>query len=99
SSSSVSGGNHMAPVLVIRGAGALGRYHWRAQWIFRRASYGKCGAVHGLLQTLEHLCADALGGLFRRHFLRPKYAVGVEFRIFFPQVESTVWNSADPAPL
>ena len=66
---------HVAAVVVVGGAGALGRDHGRAQRRSGRAFLAERGAVVRLLQALQHLAADAHGRLLRRRCPERRSAV------------------------
>src|SRR5271167_4577613 len=55
--------DRMAPIVIVGRARAFGRHHGRSQWIFRRTAHAKRGTIRRLLQSLQDLRADALGGL------------------------------------
>ncbi len=50
--------------LVVGGAGAFARNRGGSERVLRGAARGECQAVHGLLQALQNLSADAPLGLF-----------------------------------
>jgi len=83
---------------VVRGARSFGRDHRSSQRIVRRAARPECRTIRRLLQSLEHLCTNALCGLIRSHSFCPKNAVCVEFSIFLPEIEAALRNSDDPSP-
>src|SRR5579864_4420649 len=68
----------LASAIVIVGrARALGRYHGRAQRIFRRALHGECRAFVRLLDALQNQSADALRRFTRRLAREGEAAVGI----------------------
>src|SRR5713101_6433171 len=88
----------MAAVVVIGGAGAFRRDHRSSQRILRRTANGECRAIRWLLQSLQHLRADALGRFIGSNQLQVKNPVGIVSRIFFPQLQTAARNHSDAPP-
>src|SRR5579884_1149950 len=86
-------------VLVISRAGTLGRYHRRAQRLFRSTTGAKRGTIDWLAQTLEHQRADALFGFVHGCALQSKNFRRIERRVFFAKTQSAARDDANAAPL
>src|SRR6266576_4250567 len=90
----------LASAIVIVGrARPFGRYHRRAQRIFRRALHGKRRAFVRLLDALENQAADALRRLARRLAGEGKAAVSVVLLKAPAKLEAARRNFAKAAPL
>src|ERR1700686_417222 len=88
----------MAPIVIIGSACSFVRNHWCSQRIFRGTAHAKRGAICRLLQTLEHLRTDAVGGLVYGKVTQIKYPIGVIGSVFVAQAQPTLSDWADPAP-
>src|SRR5579862_1549334 len=92
-------GNGMASVLVISGAGALGRNHGRAQRRHRRAALAERRTIDRLLQPLQDQRADAFLRFLGMPVLHPVNAFGVKVRKLLAQPVSAPGDLPDAAPL
>src|SRR5947209_736371 len=72
-------GDQMTPVVVVGGARAFRRYHGGSQRRLRRALRPESGAIHRLLEALQHLSANADLGLARADVFDLRDAVGIVF--------------------
>ena len=90
--------DQVAAVVVVRGAGAFGGHHGGAQRRLRRAFRPEGGALVRLLQSLEHLPADAHLGLARADVLHLEDALGIEVAELVAQLVTALGNDADAAP-
>src|ERR1035441_8193816 len=88
-----------AAITVVRRTRSLGRYHRRSQRMIGRASLAIRGAVFGLLRTLHHQSADALGIFFGRVSRDAKARLRVELREIGGQPQPALRNLANAAPL
>src|SRR5262245_9010618 len=88
----------MRAVVVVSGAGAFGRNHRRPKRRLRRTLRAECGAIHRLLQPLQHLPADADLGLARADVFHLKTAIGVVIPEGVAELVAALGNDADAAP-
>src|SRR5208282_6459453 len=89
----------MAPIVVVGGACSFTRDHRRSQWVFRSTSHAKRGTIRRLLQSLQNLGADALGGFVYCNFTQIEDSVRVKSGVFLAQTQTTLRDRADAAPL
>ena len=85
-------------VLVVRGAGAFGRNHGRAQRIHGRAARAERRAIHRFLQPLQHQGADAFLGFFGADVFHAENAFGIERGKLFAQPVAALGDRPDAAP-
>src|SRR5580700_6814947 len=86
-------------IVVVGRARAFGRYHGRAQRIFRRALHGKGRTLVRLLDALENQAADALRRFASRLAGERKAAVGVVLLRTSSELKSARRDFAQPTPL
>src|SRR5207237_9569060 len=86
-------------VVVVRGAGALGRDHAGADGGLRRARGAEHLALPGLEHALEHLAALACLGVGDADARHLEQQLGVERGVPVPHLERGVGDEAETAPL
>src|SRR5579884_626477 len=88
----------MPAVVIVGCAGALSRNHGRPERRLRRALRAERGTIVGLLQSLEHLAADADRRLLRANALHLENAFRVVIAKLVAQPVSALGDDADAAP-
>src|SRR5579859_6904418 len=86
-------------IVIVGRARTFGRYHRRAERIFRRTLHGERRAFVRLLDALQNQSADALGRFPRRFAGVREAAVSVVFLKAPAQLESAGGDLAQSAPL
>ena len=85
--------------VVVRGAGAFGRDHARADWSLRRARGAEHLAFPGLEHSLEHLAALARLGVGDTDAGHGEHLLRVEIGELVLHLERALADEAEPAPL
>ena len=86
-------------VVVVGGAGALGRHHQRADRRLRRARRAEHLALPRLEHALEHLAALAGLGVGHPHARHREPPLGVPSGVRSRQLQRRLGDEAEPAPL
>src|SRR5579864_4381801 len=86
-------------IVIVSSTRAFGRYHGRAQRIFRRALHGKCRTLVRFLDALQNQPTDAFGRFSRRLPSRRITAVGIVLLETSAQLESARGYFAQASPL
>ena len=89
----------MSSVTVVRGAGAFGGYHGRAQRLFGSTLDAEGRAFEGLPVALQHLTGDARFRLVGDNIFDRESAVCIEACVGIPQSPSAFGDFADATPL
>src|SRR3954462_7964730 len=86
-------------IMVVSGARAFGRFHGRAQRIFRRALYHERRAFVWFLKALQNHPADAFRRLARGLAGKWKASVGIVLLKASTELKSARGDFAEPSPL